>query len=118
MAKAFGIVSKPSFSQSTVVIAAVGGAWILWLAAQNKLLLYWQILMGQGGAGATTTGSGTVGGPVSGNVTSLTGTPGASVNATVSPAPSATGNLLGDYATPNTATIGDTLTGGGLFTGL
>lgn len=105
-------------SQATLVVGALGAAWLLWLAAQNKLILYWNILMGQGGAQATTTGSGTVGGPVTGNVTSVTGTPGASVNATVSPAPSATGNLLGDYATPNTATVGDTLTGGGLFTGL
>lgn len=115
MATAFGI-PRPALSQSTIVIAAIAGAWVLWLAANNKLLAYWQILMGQGAA--TTTGSGTVGGATTGNVTSVTGTPGASVNATVSPAPSGTANIFGTYATPNTATIGDTLTGGGLFSGL
>lgn len=54
---------RPKLSQGTIVVGVLLGAWVLWLAAQNKLLIYWQILMGQGGAqqaggstgGATTT---------------------------------------------------------------
>lgn len=82
MAKAFGVISKPSFSQSTVVIAALGATWVLWLAANNKLLTYWAILTGQANP---QTGSGTVGGTSTGVVQGVTGTPGASVSATVTP---------------------------------
>ena len=43
-------------SQATVLTGAILAAWVLWLAVNNKLIVYWQILMGQGGA-MTGTGS-------------------------------------------------------------
>ena len=109
-------ISRPhvQLSQATVMVGGLLAMWILWLAAQNKLITYWQILMGQGGAQATTTGSGTVGGATSGNITSMTGTPGASATATVTP----TSGLLTSYATPVTSTVGDLATGGGFLSGL
>jgi len=77
-------------SQATVVVGALAVAWVLWLAVNNKLIVYWAILMGAGGApGQTapgqTTGGGIAGGPSSGNTTSVTGTPGASATTTVTP---------------------------------
>lgn len=47
-------VQTPHFqmSQSTFVVGAIGIAWILWLAAQNKLVVYWNLLIG-GGAGTS-----------------------------------------------------------------
>lgn len=47
-------ISRPhvQLSQGTVVVGAIFGAWILWLAVNNKLIVYWQILTGAGGAQA------------------------------------------------------------------
>ena len=53
--KALGIVPPPKFSQATIVTATLLAAWILWLAANNRLCTYYRILLGQGGA---TTGGG------------------------------------------------------------
>lgn len=67
-----GPVSVPSphiqMSQATFVVGAVGIAWVLYLAAQNKLVTYWQLLIGGGASGGTTSSSG-------GSGSSLFGTP-------------------------------------------
>jgi hypothetical protein len=70
-------IGQPKFSQATIVTATLLAAWLLWLAANSKLLIYWWILIGKSGgvAGAGATPSGPV--------TSVTGTPGASATATV-----------------------------------
>ena len=49
VAKALGIVPPPHFSQATIVVGALLGAWVLWLLANNKLGTYWSILLGSGG---------------------------------------------------------------------
>lgn len=50
-------VSRPTIrlSQGTVVVGAILAAWVLWLAVNNRLVVYWQIMTGQGGA--TTSGT-------------------------------------------------------------
>lgn len=54
MAGPVGIsVSRPTIhlSQGTVVVGVIFAAWILWLAVNQKLVVYWLILTGKGGAG-------------------------------------------------------------------
>lgn len=45
-----GPVSVPSphfaMSQATFVVGALAIGWVLWLAVNQKLLLYWQMLIG------------------------------------------------------------------------
>lgn len=69
-------VSRPTLqlSQGTVVVGAIFGAWILWLAVNNKLVVYWQILTGQGGAGASQGPNSVVNNPVSTTGQPTTGT--------------------------------------------
>jgi hypothetical protein len=71
-------VSRPTIhvSQGSVVVGAIFAAWILWLAVNNKLIVYWQILTGQGGAASSTQAPNSV-------VTAPGGTPGTSATGTV-----------------------------------
>jgi hypothetical protein len=75
------------FSQATIVAGTMLAAWVLWLAANNKLLTYWNILLGRGASGAgaqapntvvnapvSTTGQPTTG-TASGTVTPIVQTP-------------------------------------------
>lgn len=65
LVKALGIVPQPKFSQGTIVTGALLAAWILWLAAQNKLCVYYQILLGGGAVtGSSGTSSGTSSNPL------------------------------------------------------
>lgn len=56
--KALGVVPAPKFSQATIVTGAFIAAWLLWLAAQNKLCTYYQILLGAGAASNSGSSSG------------------------------------------------------------
>jgi hypothetical protein len=78
------LISPPKFSQATIVVGALLAAWVLWLAVNNKLGVYWAILTGRS-AGAqapntvvnnpvSTTGQPTTG-TASGTVTPITMTP-------------------------------------------
>jgi hypothetical protein len=42
-------------SQSTIVVGLMLAAFVLWLAANNRLLTYWNILTGRGGSASTST---------------------------------------------------------------
>ena len=57
-----GPVSVPSphiqMTQATFVVGALGVAWILYLAAQNKLIVYWQLLLGGGASSIAPAGPG------------------------------------------------------------
>lgn len=61
-------------SQGTVVVGAMFAAWILWLAVNNKLVVYWQILIGQGGATANQAANTVVNNPISTTGQPTTGT--------------------------------------------
>lgn len=69
-------VSRPTIhlSQGTVVVGAIFGAWILWLAVNNKLIVYWQILTGQGGAQVSQAPNTVVNNPISTTGQPTTGT--------------------------------------------
>jgi len=54
---AAALIPKPKLSQATIVVGALAAAWILWLAVNNKLIVYWQILIGQGAPAAATSGT-------------------------------------------------------------
>lgn len=64
LVKALGIVPQPKFSQGTIMTGALLAAWILWLAAQNKLCVYYQILLGGGAVTGSGTSSGTSSNPL------------------------------------------------------
>ena len=78
-------------SQATFVVGALGIAWVLWLAANNKLLLYWQMLLG---TAANCQSASAAGGSSQGNSTAQT--PAGPQSGTPAPAGQApfTGGLL------------------------
>jgi hypothetical protein len=61
------IIPRPKFSQSAIVVGTLLAAWVLWLAAQNKLIVYWNLLLGRGagGGGAGNPAPGQYGPPAS-----------------------------------------------------
>ena len=61
---------QPKLSQGTIVVGTLMGAWVLWLAAQNKLVVYWQLLLGQYSGTGSTTSNPTVPSAPGSNITS------------------------------------------------
>lgn len=94
-----GPVSVPSphiqMTQATFVVGALGVAWILYLAANNKLLTYWMLLTGN----SATTAAQSAGAAASGALSAFSGTsqapagPGSGTPAPAGQAPF-TGGLL------------------------
>jgi hypothetical protein len=64
-------LQAPKFSQATIVVGALLAGWVLWLAVNNKLGVYWAILTGGGGGQAPNT---VVNNPVSTTGQPTTGT--------------------------------------------
>jgi hypothetical protein len=95
------VAPNASLSQSGLMVAALLGGFVVFLALQGKLGNYWSILLG-GGASATSSTS-------SGTTTPATPSTGSGSTGSGSTAPSASPfNFLGGTANPTAAATGGT----------
>ena len=102
MAKA--LIPAPKLSQGTIVVGTLMAAWVLWLAQQNKLVVYWRLLLGQYSSSGATTSNPTVPSAPGSNITSQGVT--APIQQTIVGTPALGGTSGTGYSPPDLSAIG------------